>query len=151
MVLTHRHVGGLDDTAPYTVTSQIHPRGRRPERWVNSLTTAIMHRTGATYGFWTKNRFQNVAHISNRLERTLAPSKYTASGAAEDLLCTSGGDCRHLAGVTWRVIRYSSRSSAERSSVRAFERITSAASSRESPPMSVSHTKASMPIVAPIP
>ena len=37
------------------------------------------------------------------------------------------------------------------SNVRAFERITSTASSRESPPMSVSHTKASMPIVAPIP
>ena len=93
----------------------------------------------------------NVAHISNRLVRTLAPSKYTASGAAEDRLCTSGGDCRHVAGVTWRAIRYSSRSSAERSSVRAFERITSAASSRESPPMSVSHTNASMPSVAPIP
>src|SRR5918995_755455 len=42
-------------------------------------------------------------------------------------------------------------SSAERSSVRAFERMTSAASSRESPAMSVSHTKASMPSVAPIP
>jgi hypothetical protein len=93
----------------------------------------------------------NIAHISNRLVRTLAPSKDTASAAAEDRLCTSGGDCRHVAGVTWRAIRYSSPSSAERSSVRAFERITSAASSRESPPMSVSHTNASMPIVAPIP
>ena len=82
----------------------------------------------------------NVAHICNRLVRTL-----------EDRLCTSGGDCRHVAGVTWRAIRYSSPSSAERSSVRAFERIISAASSRESPPMSVSHTNASMPIVAPIP
>jgi hypothetical protein len=93
----------------------------------------------------------NVAHISNRLVRTLAPNKYTASGAAEDRLCTSGGDCRHVAGLTWRAIRYSSPSSAERSSMRAFERITSAASSRESPPMSVSHTNASMPSVAPIP
>ena len=37
------------------------------------------------------------------------------------------------------------------SNVRAFERITSTASSRESLPMSVSHTNASMPIVAPIP
>ena len=27
--------GGLDDTAPYTVTWPIHPRGRRPEQWVN--------------------------------------------------------------------------------------------------------------------
>ena len=45
----------------------------------------------------------------------------------------------------------SSRSSAERSRIRAFERITSTASSRESPPMSVSHTKASMPSVVPIP
>jgi len=42
----------------------------------------------------------------------------------------------------------SSRSSAERSSVRAFERITSAASPRESQAMSVSHTNASMPSVA---
>src|SRR5215216_5265194 len=40
---------------------------------------------------------------------------------------------------------------AERSSVRAFVRITSAASSRESPATSVSHTNASMPSVAPIP
>ena len=45
----------------------------------------------------------------------------------------------------------SSRSSAERTSVRAFVRITWAASSRESPAMSVSHTNASMPSVAPIP
>jgi hypothetical protein len=45
----------------------------------------------------------------------------------------------------------SSGSSAERTSVRAFMRITSAASSRESPAMSVSHTNASMPSVAPIP
>lgn len=93
----------------------------------------------------------NVAHISNRLVRTLAPNKYTASGTVEDRLCRSGGDCRHVAGLTWRDIRYSSPSSAERSSMRAFERITSAASSRESPPMSVSHTNASMPSVAPIP
>jgi hypothetical protein len=35
MVLTHRRVGGFDDTAPYTVTSQIHPRGRGQEQWVN--------------------------------------------------------------------------------------------------------------------
>jgi mannose-6-phosphate isomerase-like protein (cupin superfamily) len=45
----------------------------------------------------------------------------------------------------------SSSSSAEPSSVRAFVRITCAASSRESPAMSVSHTNASMPSVAPIP
>jgi hypothetical protein len=32
----------------------------------------------------TKNRFQNVAYASIRLERTLAPSKYTTSGAADD-------------------------------------------------------------------
>jgi hypothetical protein len=31
----------------------------------------------------------NVAHISNRLVRTLAPNKYTASGAAEDRLCAA--------------------------------------------------------------
>jgi hypothetical protein len=94
--------------------------------------------------------FKRSSH-QHRLVRTLAPNKYTASGAAEDRLCTSGGDCRHVAGLTWRAIRYSSPSSAERSSMRAFERITSAASSRESPPMSVSHTNASMPSVAPIP
>ena len=45
----------------------------------------------------------------------------------------------------------SRRPRAERSSVRAFERITSAASSRESPPISVSHTNGSMPSVAQIP
>ena len=47
--------------------------------------------------------------------------------------------------------RYPSPSSAARNSVRAFERITSTAPSRESPAMSVSHTNASMPSVAPIP
>jgi hypothetical protein len=35
MILTHRHVGGLDDTAPYTVTWPIYPQGRPPEQWVN--------------------------------------------------------------------------------------------------------------------
>jgi hypothetical protein len=49
------------------------------------------------------------------------------------------------------VARYASRSSADRKSVRAFERITSTASSLESPPMSVNHTNASIPSVAPIP
>jgi hypothetical protein len=89
----------------------------------------------------------------NRLERTLAPSKYTTSGAADDRLCLLGGD-RRQQGASLMAARYpllSSGSSAERSSVRAFVRITSAASSRESPAMSVSHTNASMPSVAPIP
>ncbi len=50
------------------------------------------------------------------------------------------------------LIRYSSSSSADRSSsVRALERMTSTASSRESPPISVSHTNVSMPSVAQIP
>jgi hypothetical protein len=98
-----------------------------------------------------KNRFQNVAYTSNSLERTLGPNKYTASGAADDRLCMSGGDRRQGVGVmAARYLLHSNRSSAELSSVHAFERITSAASSRESPPMSVSHTSASMPSVAPI-
>ena len=53
--------------------------------------------------------------------------------------------------IATRYSLLSTRSSTERSSVRAFVRITSAASSRESPPTSVSHTNASMPSVAPIP
>jgi hypothetical protein len=44
------------------------------------------------------------------------------------------------AGVMRCLIHYSSCSSADRSSVRALERITSTASSRERPPISVSHT-----------
>ena len=32
-----------------------------------------------------------LAYISNRLERTLASSKYTTSGAADDRLCMLGG------------------------------------------------------------
>ena len=77
-------------------------------------------------------------------------SKYTASGTAEVRLCTSEIADKELA-YAFCVVRYSCRSSAERNSVLAFERITSTASSRDSPPISVSHTNASMPSVAPIP
>jgi hypothetical protein len=98
-----------------------------------------------------KNRFQNGAHTSNGLERTLAPNKYTTSSAADDRLSLLR-DHRQGPESWWCVIHCSSsRSSADRSSVRAFERITCAASSRESPAMSVSHTNGSMPSVAPIP
>jgi hypothetical protein len=98
-----------------------------------------------------KNRFQNGAYTSNGLERTLAPNKYTTSSAADDRLSLLR-DHRQGPESWWCVIHCSSsRSSADRSSVRAFERITCAASSRESPAMSVSHTNGSMPSVAPIP
>jgi hypothetical protein len=134
---------------PSVSTTASRVGARSGESW--RLAGAVTAPKGMPKASTATERFHNVAYTSNRLERTLAPSKYTTSGAAEDRLCMSGGDRRQGAGAIWRVICYSSRSSAERSSVRAFERITSAASSRESPPMSVSHTKASMPSVAPIP
>ena len=97
------------------------------------------------------NRFQNVAYTSNGLERTLAQSKNATSSAAGDRLSMLRDRRQGPASRRCVIHCFSSRSSADRSSVRAFERITCAASSRESPAMSVSHTNASMPSVAPIP
>jgi hypothetical protein len=64
-----------------------------------------------------------------------------------------GGDGRQQAAGPMAALYalLSSRSSSERTSVRAFVRTTSAASSRESPATSVNHTNASIPRVAPIP
>ena len=104
----------------------------------------------------SKNRFQNIAYtLTAGLNGLSAPklvhTAQQASGTTEDPLLHAGRSPTRSRRHVARYLLLSSRSSAERSSVRAFERITSTASSRESPPMSVSHTNASMPSVAPIP
>ena len=105
-----------------------------------------------------KNRFQNVAYTNNRPQRTLgtkASTKHSIKHYEKPPFAPRRSPTRSRRHVACcHVACYlllSSCPSAERSSVRAFERITSTASSRESPTMSLSHTKASIPSVAPIP
>jgi hypothetical protein len=86
-------------------TAYLRPGAHRGVK-VNTIAPSILLRILGYYvggyrrsGRSIKNRFQNVAYTSNRLERTPAPRKYTPSGAADDRLCMSGGDRRQGAGV----------------------------------------------------